>query len=99
MIPLTETRMHAIAVSGIGPWSSAIYRLSALRRPDAWPAGDLALAVAIADLWRLPAPPSPPETVQRAETWRPWRAVAARLLWHQYLSTARAPRPRRAAGR
>jgi DNA-3-methyladenine glycosylase II len=80
------------AVPGIGPWTASIYRLSVLRRADAWPAGDLALAVAIADLWQLPATPSPLETIERAEGWRPWRAVAARLLWHQYLNTRRAPR-------
>jgi DNA-3-methyladenine glycosylase II len=77
------------AIPGIGPWTASIYRLTALGRPDAWPAGDLAQAVAIADLWRLPAPPSPLETTQRAEAWRPWRAVATRLLWHHYLGTRR----------
>lgn len=77
------------AVPGIGPWTASIYRLSALGRPDAWPAGDLALAVAIADLWQLPAVPAPLETIQRAEPWRPWRAVATRLLWQQYLGTRR----------
>jgi DNA-3-methyladenine glycosylase II len=80
------------AVPGIGPWTASIYRLSALGRPDAWPAGDLALAVAIADLWQLPAPPAPLETIQRAEPWRPWRAVATRLLWHHYLNTRRSSR-------
>jgi DNA-3-methyladenine glycosylase II len=81
------------AVPGIGPWTASIYRLSALGRPDAWPAGDLALAVAIADLWHLPAPPAPPETIRRAEAWRPWRAVATRLLWQHYLGTRRTARP------
>jgi DNA-3-methyladenine glycosylase II len=80
------------AVPGIGPWTASIYRLSALGRPDAWPAGDLALAAAIADLWHLPAPPSPPETIEQAEAWRPWRAVAARLLWQQYLGARPSPR-------
>jgi DNA-3-methyladenine glycosylase II len=75
------------AVVGIGPWTSAIYRLSALGRADAWPASDLAVVTAIADLWRLSAPPSPADTVVRAEAWRPWRSVAARLLWQQYLGT------------
>jgi DNA-3-methyladenine glycosylase II len=75
------------AVPGIGPWTAAIYRLSALRRPDAWPAGDLAVAAAIAGLWQLPVLPSPAETLRRAEPWRPWRAVAARLLWQQYLGS------------
>lgn len=75
------------AVPGIGPWTSTIYRLSALGRPDAWPAGDLAVAAGIAELWQLPALPTPAETILRAEEWRPWRAVAARLLWQQYLAT------------
>ncbi|WP_307831525.1 DNA-3-methyladenine glycosylase family protein [Nucisporomicrobium flavum] len=79
------------AVPGIGPWTAAIYRLSALGRPDAWPAGDLAVAAGIAQLWNLPALPSPAETVLRAEAWRPWRAVAARLLWQQYLGTKLRP--------
>jgi DNA-3-methyladenine glycosylase II len=87
------------AVPGIGPWTAAIYRLSALGRPDAWPAGDLAVAAAIADLWQLPAIPSPAETILRAEPWRPWRAVAARLLWQQYLATRTRPPGRTAQSR
>ncbi|WP_198029061.1 DNA-3-methyladenine glycosylase [Actinoplanes sp. N902-109] len=75
------------SVPGIGPWTAAIYRLSALGRPDAWPAGDLAVAAGIAGLWELPALPTAAETLIRAEPWRPWRAVAARLLWQQYLAT------------
>ena len=90
------------AVPGIGPWTAAIYRLSALGRPDAWPAGDLAVAAGIADLWQLPALPSPAETILRAEPWRPWRAVAARLLWQHYLAARARPTsssPRRPARR
>jgi DNA-3-methyladenine glycosylase II len=75
------------SVVGIGSWTAAIYRLSALGRPDAWPAGDLAVAAGIAELWELPALPSPAETIARAEAWRPWRAVATRLLWQQYLAS------------
>ncbi|WP_240670623.1 DNA-3-methyladenine glycosylase family protein [Actinoplanes solisilvae] len=81
-------------VVGVGPWTAAIYRLSAMGRPDAWPAGDLAVAAGIAELWQLPRLPTPAETVLRAEAWRPWRAVAARLLWQQYLATrAKGARP------
>jgi DNA-3-methyladenine glycosylase II len=75
------------ALPGIGPWTSAIYLLSALGRPDAWPNGDLAVAVGIAEVWQLPAVPTPAEILLRAEAWRPWRAVAARLLWQQYLGS------------
>ena len=88
-----DTRLRA--VPGIGPWTAAIYRLSALGRPDAWPAGDLAVAAGIAALWELPALPAPAETTRRAEAWRPWRAVAARLLWQQYLGTRTGPAARR----
>ncbi|GAA3351547.1 DNA-3-methyladenine glycosylase [Amorphoplanes nipponensis] len=77
------------AVPGIGPWTATIYRLMALGRPDAWPVHDIALAQAVAELWELPARPSPAEMLTIAEDWRPWRAIAARLLWHYYLSTPR----------
>jgi len=58
----------------------------ALCRADAWPAGDLALQVAAQKIKRLPARPGPATLSEIAEEWRPWRAVAARLLWHHYLS-------------
>jgi DNA-3-methyladenine glycosylase II len=74
------------AVPGIGPWTATIYRLMVLRRPDAWPVHDIALAQAIADLRGLPRRPDAAGMHGLAERWRPWRAVAARILWHDYLS-------------
>ncbi len=74
------------AIKGIGPWTASIYLLMALRRPDVWPGGDLALAVAVQQIKSLPTRPDPTELTTIAEPWRPWRAVAARLLWHHYLS-------------
>jgi DNA-3-methyladenine glycosylase II len=76
-----------LAVPGIGPWTATIYRLMVLRRPDAWPASDIALAQSLAEVQGLPVRPSPQEMLAIAETWRPWRAVAARILWHGYLET------------
>ncbi|MDQ1591027.1 MAG: DNA-3-methyladenine glycosylase [Pyrinomonadaceae bacterium] len=73
------------SVKGIGAWTADIYLLMSLRRPDAWPAGDLALAVAMQEVKRLAARPAPVELEEMAEAWRPWRAVGARLLWHHYL--------------
>ncbi len=73
-------------VVGIGRWTADIYLLMALCRPDAWPAGDLALAVAARHALVLPTAPSPSELAALGELWRPWRAVAARVLWHFYLS-------------
>ena len=82
-----EARAALIRLKGIGPWSADIYLLMALRRPDVWPKGDLALAVAAQGVKRLASRPTPDELDDLAASWRPWRAVAARLLWHHYLSS------------
>jgi DNA-3-methyladenine glycosylase II len=76
-----------VALPGIGPWTATIYRLMVLRRPDAWPASDIALAQSLAEVRGLAQRPSPGDMLAIAETWRPWRAVAARILWHGYLET------------
>lgn len=81
-----EVRDTLMGVKGIGPWTADTYLLFSLRRPDAWPSGDLALAKATQDLRGLASIPSYPELDRIAEGWRPWRAVAARILWHHYLS-------------
>jgi DNA-3-methyladenine glycosylase II len=78
-------KAELLKVKGIGAWTADIYLLRALRRPDAWPAGDLALMIAVQELKRLVSRPSPSELEVIAEPWRPHRAVAARLLWHYYL--------------
>lgn len=82
-------RRALVAQKGIGPWTAEVYLLMALRRPDAWPAHDLGLLVAAQEVKRLPQRPSPQELAALAEPWRPYRAVAARILWHHYLSTPR----------
>jgi DNA-3-methyladenine glycosylase II len=81
-----QVRASLIAMRGIGPWTADTYLLFALRRPDAWPTGDLALAKAIQELNGLAELPSWDEVDRTAESWRPWRSVAARILWHHYLS-------------
>jgi DNA-3-methyladenine glycosylase II len=81
-----EVDRRLTALPGIGPWTSTIYRLMVLLRPDAWPVHDIALAQAIAETRGLAGRPSPDEMLVIAEAWRPWRAVAARMLWHRYLS-------------
>ena len=79
-------RKFLIALKGIGTWTADIYLLSALRRPDIWPIGDLALAVAVQEVKRLRSRPSPERLESLSQLWRPYRAVAARLFWHAYLS-------------
>ncbi len=58
----------------------------ALGRPDIWPRGDLALAEAAKELKGLESKPSPAEFQALGERWRPWRSVAARILWNHYLN-------------
>jgi DNA-3-methyladenine glycosylase II len=78
-------REQLTALKGIGPWTADIYLLSALRRPDIWPVGDLALATAVQEVKRLRKRPSPERLEAMSVPWRPWRAVAARMFWHAYL--------------
>lgn len=73
------------AVPGIGPWTSTIYLLMALGRPDVWPVGDIALAAAVGEVKGLGHRPGALEMAELGEAWRPWRSVAARIFWHDYL--------------
>src|SRR5712691_177295 len=73
-------------IKGVGPWTANIYLLMALRRPDIWPDGDIALATAVSRLRKMNSRPSFIELAQIAETWRPYRSVAARMLWQYYLA-------------
>jgi DNA-3-methyladenine glycosylase II len=88
-----------LAIPGIGPWTITIYQLMALRRPDAWPASDIALSQSLAEVRGLGTRPSPDEMAKIAEAWRPWRAAAARILWHGYLETRAERRRRNGNGR
>ena len=84
-----EARAALMELHGVGPWTADVYLLMALRRPDAWPAGDLALQIAAREALRLRARPDHDALQRLGERWRPYRAVAARLLWHHYLRTKR----------
>jgi DNA-3-methyladenine glycosylase II len=84
IMPVDEAHAALCAVHGIGPWTADSYLLFCLGHADAWPAGDLALQEAARLAFALPARPSAKEFIAFAEPWRPWRAVAARLLWAYY---------------
>lgn len=73
-----------LAQRGIGPWTASVYVLTALGRPDVWAPGDRALLVSLSRMLRLARTISDQEAIEVAEAWRPWRAVAARILWHDY---------------
>lgn len=71
-------------LKGIGPWTAEIYLLFCLGHPDIFPAGDLALQSAVQQAFELDARPSEKALRTIAETWAPWRGVAARLFWAYY---------------
>jgi DNA-3-methyladenine glycosylase II len=81
-----EEKIHAAltAIKGVGPWTADIYIMFSLARADAWSPGDLALQYAVRDALDLGARPTHAEMTAIAEAWRPWRGVAARLLWSYY---------------
>ncbi|MFL5519798.1 MAG: DNA-3-methyladenine glycosylase family protein [Gemmatimonadales bacterium] len=85
-------RQLLLAVPGLGPWSVDIYFLMALKRPDVWPRGDLALALALKDVKGLRVVPSHDEQHAITAAWSPWRSVGARLLWMHYLHARRMER-------
>jgi DNA-3-methyladenine glycosylase II len=82
----STVRSELMKIKGIGRWTADIYLLMVLLRPDVWPGGDLALAVAVQEIKGLERRPTEEALNEISSGWRPWRAVAARLLWHYYLS-------------
>jgi DNA-3-methyladenine glycosylase II len=81
-----EAKSRLMEVKGIGSWSADIYLLMALGRPDIWPASDLALAISAKQLLGLKMRPGRDELNELGERWRPFRSVAARMLWQYYLA-------------
>lgn len=86
-----ESDVHdtLLRVRGVGPWTAGVYIMMAMGRPDAWASGDRALAVSVYESWQLTDIPSYAELDSLAAAWQPWRGVAARVLWHAYLSRRR----------
>jgi DNA-3-methyladenine glycosylase II len=88
-LPADEAHAVLTAIHGIGPWTADLYLLTCLGHADAWPAGDLALQEAARLAFGLERRPTAKEMASLAEPWRPWRAVAARLLWSYYRAVKR----------
>jgi DNA-3-methyladenine glycosylase II len=84
-----EAHKTLVALPGIGPWTADIYLLSSLLRADVWPWGDVALQAAAQHLFNLRARPDKNKMQSLGEKFRPYRAVAARLLWSHYRSLKR----------
>jgi DNA-3-methyladenine glycosylase II len=85
-LPDDEAKAHLTELKGVGNWTSDIYMLMVLLRPDVMPRGDIALHQAWREIAGLDARPQADEFIMLAERWSPHRSTAARLLWHYYLS-------------
>jgi DNA-3-methyladenine glycosylase II len=83
-VPAGDLREALLKISGIGPWTADIYTLFCLGHADGFASGDLALQVAAQRAFGLDDRPDARELEEIAERWRPWRGVAARLLWSFY---------------
>jgi DNA-3-methyladenine glycosylase II len=83
-MPADDAHAALVALHGIGPWTADIYLLTCIGHADAWPAGDLALQEAARLAFGLRKRPTTKEMGPLSERWRPYRAVAARLLWTYY---------------
>ncbi len=81
-----DAKDELMKVKGIGHWTADIYLIMISLRPDIMPRGDIALHQAWKELSGLEARPGSDEFLEIATRWRPYRSVAARLLWHFYLS-------------
>lgn len=80
-----EIRTELKKIKGIGDWTVDVYLMHALQRTDLFPLGDIALVNSLKEVKGLPAQVSKEEMLQIAEAWRPYRTVAAMILWHAYI--------------
>lgn len=89
-MPDDEIRSQLTSLKGIGNWTAEVYMISALHRADIFPIGDLAAVNALKRVKRLPAEVTTEQLLTIISQWQPYRTIAAKILWHYYLST---PRP------
>jgi DNA-3-methyladenine glycosylase II len=85
-LPDLEIRKKLTVIKGIGNWTVDIYLMMALQRQDVFPSKDLAVAIAVQEIKDLPTRPPAAELETIAEAWKPYRAIATKILWHYYLN-------------
>jgi len=81
-----QVRAKLVALKGIGNWTADVYLMFAFQRADIFPIGDLAAVNALKRVKQLPADIEVPKMLAITEQWKPYRTLAAMLLWHYYLS-------------
>lgn len=85
--PDEEIRAALKQIKGIGDWTADVFLMFALQRADVFPVGDLAMVNALKEVKQLPKNTAKEELLLMAESWRPYRTIAAMLLWHHYIKT------------
>ena len=80
-----EVRVELKKLKGIGDWTVDVYLMHALQRTDLFPLGDIALVNSMKEVMQLPAGITKEEMLAIAEPWRPYRTIAAMILWHAYI--------------
>lgn len=80
-----EVREQLIQLKGIGHWTIDVYLMHALQRTDLFPLGDIALVNSLKHIKELPPHTTKEELLSIAEPWRPYRTIAAMMLWHAYI--------------
>lgn len=88
-MPADEAHAQLVAIKGIGPWTADIYLLFCVGHADAFPAGDLALQEAARIALRKRKRPTAKQLEKIADAWRPYRGVAACVLWSYYRAVKR----------
>jgi DNA-3-methyladenine glycosylase II len=84
-LPDEAVREQLIQLKGIGHWTIDVYLMHALQRTDLFPLGDIALVNSLKEVKRLPKDSSKEKMLEIAESWRPYRTIAAMILWHAYI--------------
>lgn len=84
LLEASEAKALLTAVPGIGPWTAEVYMLFSAGHPDIFPARDVALQTAVGHALGIEPRPSEKMLTTIAESWSPWRGVAARLFWAYY---------------
>lgn len=81
-----EVHRRLTIYKGIGDWTADIYMIHALQRADRFPIGDIALVNSMRESLRLDPAVDREALLERATEWRPFRTIAAMILWHAYIS-------------
>jgi DNA-3-methyladenine glycosylase II len=92
-LPDDEIRAKLVALKGIGNWTVDVYLISALHRADIFPIGDLAAVNALKRVKGLPKETPSNQLMSIIDNWKPYRTLAAKLLWHYYLTSPKPASP------